>query len=654
MGRYETNIRFGAITSDIQAVAFYTSPDWQALRGGQPAFKGHAYPLQPGRDLGYYDLADWQVLRRQAEIAKQHGITGFCFDLDMMTYGAGALPLEQFLRHDDIQIGFCTQLGLQDIPTANLGKVLAAVMADDRHIMIDGRPVLIAKANAAGPALSHIVAELRQFLADTGVPNPFIIGRLDIDCLSTGEPFDAMLDLPGVSAFGAHAIVSREGTDTVPYSVVASKSVARIKMALPEEQPVYHGITVGHDDTAQSPDRPLVYTRFNIGDYRRWLDAAIDVTRASHPADRRLLFLNAWNNWNTGELLEPDLATGFARLNETARALANLPMALRMPKVSVLVPNYNHEPFLRRRLDSIYRQSYRNIEVILMDDNSTDQSSSVLSEYAAAHPDITQTIFNETNSGSPFRQWAKGIKQASGDLIWIAESDDYCEEHFLNVLVRCFEDQGVLLAYGSSIFVDLQEVPIPQQYDAYVSELECSAKWNGAYVETAHNEVRQALGVKNTIPNASGAVFRRPLSMPLLDDERWQSMRVAGDWVFYLHILQGGKIAYQPDAVNFFRRYTGSTAEATYKKETFYREVGIASQTVAALYDVPWTTLERCRTGYEEYYWKMVGNSSEEFANWYNYNAVVKARDTRMPNILVSTMGFSPGGAEISANPPGK
>ena len=92
----------------------------------------------------------------------------------------------------------------------------------------------------------------------------------------------------------------------------------------------------------------------------------------------------------------------------------------------------------------------------------------------------------------------------------------------------------------------------------------------------------------------------------------------------------------------------GSAAERTYKKETFYREVGLASRAVAALYNVPWETLERCRDGFEAtYFWHVAAGNREEFARWYDYEAVVRARHNRSPNIMISTIGFYPGGAEI-------
>src|SRR5882762_3314790 len=58
-------------------------------------------------------------------------------------------------------------------------------------------------------------------------------------------------------------------------------------------------------------------------------------------------------------------------------------VALSMPKVSVIIPNYNHARFLRQRVESVLAQTYQDFEVILLDDCSTDDSRSILSEYAA-------------------------------------------------------------------------------------------------------------------------------------------------------------------------------------------------------------------------------------------------------------------------------
>ena len=655
--RYEEDVRFGGAETDIMLLAFYKSPDWSVLTDERQLFVGHQ-PPQPDEVVGRYDPLDWKDLQAQAQTAVRHGLRGFCFDLNL----SSGEPLERqpigtLLAHDQIDIPFCAQAAIMSGDAVeSVAEALTPILSDRRQIRIGGRPVLVVQIDAPWPGASDFLKRLRRRLAKSGAGAPFLIGRC-----ATGEDdkpllaglCDGVLDLPGISVpmeFEPFPAADKNGLLRVPYSVVATAGIERARKALRSDYPRYHAITLARDNTARGLACPLVYTHFNLGDYRRWLDAAIDVARTAHEPDRRLLFVNAWNHWDEGLYLEADAKSGFSRLNETTRALLKLECGLRMPKVSVIVPNYNHERFLRQRLDSIYSQTYQNIEVILLDDHSSDASRSTLDAYASRHADITRTIYNDQNSGGTFRQWAKGIKQATGELIWIAESDDFCDERFLETLVTCFNDEAVLLAHGKSVFVDRDgsSEAMADDFAMYVQELDCRDKWAKPYVATAPEEVTCALGIKNTIPNASGVVFRRPVDARLLDDESWLSMRVAGDWVFYLHMLRGGKIAYRPEAVNFFRRYEGSAAQATYKLELFYREVSRAGRTVAALYDVPWKVLERCRDGWEAiYFYHLPDGKRETFERWYDYESIIQARSDRSPNIMVSTMGFYPGGAEI-------
>lgn len=69
------------------------------------------------------------------------------------------------------------------------------------------------------------------------------------------------------------------------------------------------------------------------------------------------------------------------------------------PKVSVIVPNYNHAPFLKDRLDSIFRQEFEDYEVILLDDCSTDGSREIIESYRD-HEKVSHVVLNERNSGS--------------------------------------------------------------------------------------------------------------------------------------------------------------------------------------------------------------------------------------------------------------
>ena len=86
-----------------------------------------------------------------------------------------------------------------------------------------------------------------------------------------------------------------------------------------------------------------------------------------------------------------------------------------LPLVSVVVPNYNYKRYLNLRIQSILQQTYQNIELILLDDASTDGSEEVLSDYQD-HAKVSHILLNEHNTGNPFKQWFKGMQLAKGKV----------------------------------------------------------------------------------------------------------------------------------------------------------------------------------------------------------------------------------------------
>src|SRR5262245_33958694 len=78
-----------------------------------------------------------------------------------------------------------------------------------------------------------------------------------------------------------------------------------------------------------------------------------------------------------------------------------------LPRVTIIVPNYNHARYLDLRLGSILGQTFRDFELLFLDDASTDESRRVFSAYVS-DPRV-RASFNDRNSGSPFRQWNRGI-----------------------------------------------------------------------------------------------------------------------------------------------------------------------------------------------------------------------------------------------------
>ena len=117
--------------------------------------------------------------------------------------------------------------------------------------------------------------------------------------------------------------------------------------------------------------------------------------------------------------------------------------------ISVIIPNYNHSSYLKERIDTVLQQTYQNFEVILLDDNSTDNSKEVLKKFEN-HPKVSQIIFNSKNSGSPFGMWSTAFNLAKGDFIWIAESDDFSDLDFLETLIKKFQNEEVIVAHCCS------------------------------------------------------------------------------------------------------------------------------------------------------------------------------------------------------------
>jgi len=240
-------------------------------------------------------------------------------------------------------------------------------------------------------------------------------------------------------------------------------------------------------------------------------------------------------------------------------------------KISVIIPNYNHARYLRKRLDSIDAQTYRNLEVILLDDCSTDGSPQILEEYCRENAEYTKLILNKVNSGSSFRQWKKGIEHSTGDLIWIAESDDYCESHFLERMVREFEDQAVGIAYTDPKYVDSGGTPTEWCFEKYTEALS-PGRWNESYKAFGEEEVRKAMGIRNSMVNASSLILRRSAIEEHLTDGDWSEMKLCGDWLLYLKILSNHSVSFVKNAGAYYVQSQDSSGYLAARGESYSRE----------------------------------------------------------------------------------
>jgi len=316
------------------------------------------------------------------------------------------------------------------------------------------------------------------------------------------------------------------------------------------------------------------------------------------------------------------------------------------PKVSIIVPNYNHAPYLRQRLESIYQQTYQNIEVILLDDHSSDSSLEILKEFAKLFPDRTICKFNDSNSGSVFRQWKNGFKVATGELIWLAESDDFCSENFLAEQVRAFQNPAITLSFCKTEFVAGDPPEKVWTLNEYLSDLGI-ADWDRSFIRSAHSLVCAGWAVKNIVPNVSGAIFRHPRNLPLLHDPLWLDLRMCGDWIFYLSIIRGGLVAYSPFATNYYRQHDRSTSQTNQKNDLYYAEHEVVAYYLVELFNVDRSTLDKQNTALYHHWCCSRGSSvGAEFNRLYNPNRAWLKASRRQPNLVMAVYALISGGGE--------
>ena len=389
--------------------------------------------------------------------------------------------------------------------------------------------------------------KMRDLAADLGVSDR-------VEFLGYREDFRELLRCADVFALPSvedpFPLVCLEAGAAGAPSVIYREAGGMVAFVAPEgEAPAGRAVTLGDEQAFfQALDEVLKDATLR----GRMARTALDRVRARHSTNRACM-----------EILG------------TVRRKAGL-----APKVSVCVPVYNSEAYLKERLDSIATQTFRDVEIILRDDFSSDGSVAILETFARGHP-LARVETSSGNSGSVFNAWSRCIDLAKGELIWLAEADDSCEPTFLKRIITAFEASGVRLVHGRSVPIDDQGRIAGDYQKTYLAEI-APGRWNRSYRETARREIDLALGRCNAIPNASGVVVRRTAALRSIAVAR--QFRLAGDWAFYVTAIHGGRIGYVADAVNYHRRHDTTVTKSLEGSELYFRELADVNALVRRLY----------------------------------------------------------------------
>ncbi len=324
--------------------------DWTNVRTGKPQFAGHYQPHIPD-ELGYYDLLDPAVQRRQVEIAKLYGVGGFCF----YTYwfdGKRLLekPLDNYLQNTELDLPFCLCWANEnwtrrwdgrekDILVAQNHSAeddlafiehIAKYLRDPRYIRIDEKPLLLVYRPNLLPVAMETVTRWREWCRSNGIGELYLAYTQSFERVNPSSyGFDAAIEfhpnmkaksfeLPNLSKSVATLRDDFSG-EVLDWRTFVDESHEYVS----PEYKLFRAVCPSWDNTARKKNSSRILLNSSPGGYHEWLGNVIKDTceRFQNP-DERLVFVNAWNEWAEGAHLEPDARYGYAHLEATRLALS--------------------------------------------------------------------------------------------------------------------------------------------------------------------------------------------------------------------------------------------------------------------------------------------------------------------------------------------
>lgn len=368
---YQDDIDFTSFTPKVKTLAYYLPQfhdipendkwwgkgftEWTNIKKAKPLFNGHYQPREPHEDFGYYNLTDADVIRKQAQLAKRHGIYGWCIYYYWFS-GKRLLekPIDILLANKDIDINFCfewanetwtkrwignddevaiEQKYLEDDPEKFIDDIKKYI-DDPRYIRVDGRPMLLIYTPQDIPNPQDLVARWRKRALDIGIGELYIL-------VNSREysPKELMVTdiVDGAAGFCHHNplisniryTVNNSMGETVfsrvyNYHRYTNLYCDFVKNDL-EFKPYYRSCIACWDNTPRydtTAANHMFACNFSLKDFYRMV--ATNVAEAEE-MNKEFMFVFSWNEWCEGSCLEPDKKYGYAVINTLSKAIMKLP-----------------------------------------------------------------------------------------------------------------------------------------------------------------------------------------------------------------------------------------------------------------------------------------------------------------------------------------
>jgi lipopolysaccharide biosynthesis protein len=335
--------------------------EWRNVTLARPRFTGHYQPHIPA-DLGFYDLRLPETRNEQAELAKKHGIYGFCY---YHYWFNGKLlldrPLNGVLSSKEPDLPFCICWANENWTRRWDGleqqvlikqdhhpeddehhiEWLINVFRDERYIRINKKPLLIIYRFDIIPHIRELIALWRKKVRAAGFDDLYLCGQSNAfgnlthtEILKLG--FDAVIEFQPHREYitndtritkktiGNKIIKhwnSLTGREHQNFVRIDYKKYVELAMNEASDVNVIPCVFPSWDNSSRRKSHAVIIQNFDENEYLRWLTHSIKKVKLSQ-TDDKIVFINAMNEWGEGCHLEPDLRNGLKFLKATRKALA--------------------------------------------------------------------------------------------------------------------------------------------------------------------------------------------------------------------------------------------------------------------------------------------------------------------------------------------
>ena len=363
---YQDDEDFSSNNPPVKTVAFYLPQfheipendewwgkgftEWINTKKAVPQYEGHYQPRMPHKDIGYYDLSDVEAIRKQAELAKKHGIYGWSIYYYWFS-GKTLLtkPIDIIYENKDIDINYCLfwcnekwtkawvgdekqtilENEYKESDPVNFINDLKKYMLDDRYIKIDGKPVLIVYKIHSIPDIIDTLEKWRNRAREIGIGeifiisaiNPFTLKDLSLENYFEAETLFGTLWTDYSDVFLTNKYNDLESYDLIYYENIVKHSI--YDLIDDNEKKTYLTTICGFDNTARYGNRARIY---DVGfTLENWYKQCRFIAEKSIEKNNELMFVFAWNEWAECAYVEPDIKYGYAMINTLSRAICGLP-----------------------------------------------------------------------------------------------------------------------------------------------------------------------------------------------------------------------------------------------------------------------------------------------------------------------------------------